>query len=160
MDIRGHFWHLFGPIRRAVTWGQKKVLLSHLKICKWLLIMSEYIDACAQQYWLVENENIPRAVLLNHLVLCVWQVPHLDINWWTILKCRSLFIKSYFRSRRWGSSLPGLRTQDPPLSPPGLFWGGRGGPQNDFFIGILLFLLLRSPCKNVKPYDNPFCGFE
>ena len=23
-----------------------------------------------------------------------------------------------FRSRRWGSSLPGLRTQDPPLSPP------------------------------------------
>jgi hypothetical protein len=29
-----------------------------------------------------------------------------------------------------------------------------------FFIGILLFLLLRSPCKNVKPYDNPFCGFE
>ena len=23
-----------------------------------------------------------------------------------------------FRSRRWGSSLPGLRTRDPPLSPP------------------------------------------
>jgi hypothetical protein len=26
------------------------------------------------------------------------------------------------------------------------------------FIGILLFLLLRSPCKNVKPYNNPFGG--
>ena len=23
-----------------------------------------------------------------------------------------------FRYRRWGSSLPGLRTQDPPLGPP------------------------------------------
>ena len=26
--------------------------------------------------------------------------------------------KRNFRSRRWGSSLPGLRTRDPPLSPP------------------------------------------
>ena len=91
------------------------------------------------------------------------------------------------RKRRWGSSLPGLRKPDPPLSPPStlaetfqctclqihlqknfpapqkqyprfrtpmttflgffllstqirLFWGGRGGPQNDFFVGILIFL--------------------
>jgi hypothetical protein len=38
--------------------------------------------------------------------------------------------------------------------------GGKGGPQNNFFIGILLFLLLRSPCKNLEPYDNPFWGFS
>ena len=38
--------------------------------------------------------------------------------------------------------------------------GGRGGPPNNFFIGILLFLLLRSPCKNVEPYDNPLLGFS
>ena len=38
--------------------------------------------------------------------------------------------------------------------------GGRGGPRIYFFIGILLFLLLRSPCKNLKPYDNSLCGFE
>jgi hypothetical protein len=38
--------------------------------------------------------------------------------------------------------------------------GGRGGHPNFFFIGILLFLLLRSPCKNLEPYDNPFGGFS
>ena len=32
--------------------------------------------------------------------------------------------------------------------------GGRGGPRF-FFIGILIFMLLRSPCKNLKTYDNP-----
>ena len=26
-------------------------------------------------------------------------------------------------------------------------WGGKGGPRNSFFIGILIFLLLRSPRK-------------
>ena len=36
--------------------------------------------------------------------------------------------------------------------------GARGGPQNLIFIGILLFLLLRNPCKNLKSYDNPFWG--
>ena len=41
-----------------------------------------------------------------------------------------------------------------------LFWGGRGGPQNLIFIGILLFLLLRSPCKNLKPFDKPFYNFN
>jgi hypothetical protein len=37
--------------------------------------------------------------------------------------------------------------------------GGWGVPKF-FFIGILIFMLLRSPCKNLKPYDNPFWGFE
>ena len=41
-----------------------------------------------------------------------------------------------------------------------LFWGARGGPRNFFFIGIFIFLLLRSPCKNLKSYDDPFCGFR
>jgi hypothetical protein len=27
-----------------------------------------------------------------------------------------------------------------------------------FFIGILLFLLVRTQCKNLKSYDNPFWG--
>jgi hypothetical protein len=35
--------------------------------------------------------------------------------------------------------------------------GGRGGPRNIFLVGILIFLLLRSPCKISKTYDNPFC---
>ena len=34
--------------------------------------------------------------------------------------------------------------------------GGRGGPRIIFLVGILIFLLLRSPCKISKPYDNPF----
>jgi hypothetical protein len=42
----------------------------------------------------------------------------------------------------------------------GLFGGGRGCPQNLFLIGILIFMSLRSPCKKLKPYDNPFWGFE
>ena len=37
------------------------------------------------------------------------------------------------------------------------FFGG-GDPQNLFLIGILLFLLIRSPCKNLKSYYNPFLG--
>ena len=42
------------------------------------------------------------------------------------------------------------------LFPPkiGVFRGVGGPPE--IFIGILLFLLLRSPCKNLKFYDNPF----
>merc|ERR1712074_47338 len=39
-----------------------------------------------------------------------------------------------------------------------IFRGLGGGPQNLIFIGILLFLLLRNPCKNLKSYDNPFWG--
>ena len=32
---------------------------------------------------------------------------------------------------------------------------------SDLFLGgILIFLLLRSPCNISKPYDNPFWGFE
>ena len=38
--------------------------------------------------------------------------------------------------------------------------GGRGGPRIIFFIGILLFLLLRSPCKVSNSYDMPLLGFS
>ena len=41
-----------------------------------------------------------------------------------------------------------------------VIWGGRGGPQKFFLIGIPIFMLLRSPGKNLKPYDKPFWGFE
>jgi hypothetical protein len=34
--------------------------------------------------------------------------------------------------------------------------GGRWGPQIFWGVGILIFLLLRSPCKIAKPNDNPF----
>jgi hypothetical protein len=36
--------------------------------------------------------------------------------------------------------------------------GGREGPRILFGVGILIFVLLRSPCKIAKPYDNPFWG--
>merc|ERR1711940_420870 len=39
-------------------------------------------------------------------------------------------------------------------------WWGRGGPRNLFSIGILIFLLLRSPCKIWKSYDNSFLEIE
>jgi hypothetical protein len=29
------------------------------------------------------------------------------------------------------------------------------GPDDFLLVGILIFLLLRSPCKIAKPYDNP-----
>ena len=35
-----------------------------------------------------------------------------------------------------------------------------GGPRLIFLIGILIFMLLRSPCKLSEPYGNPFLGFE
>jgi hypothetical protein len=34
--------------------------------------------------------------------------------------------------------------------------GGGGVPEFVCFVGILILLLLRSPCKIAKPYDNPF----
>ena len=38
------------------------------------------------------------------------------------------------------------------------FFGGLGGSPNlFFFFGILMFLLLRSPCKISKLYDKPLC---
>ena len=37
--------------------------------------------------------------------------------------------------------------------------GGRGGPRIIFFIGILLFLLLRSPCKVSNSYDMSLLDF-
>jgi hypothetical protein len=42
----------------------------------------------------------------------------------------------------------------------GLFGGEGGVPKFFFLIGILIFMLLRSPCKELKTYDNPFWGFE
>ena len=46
------------------------------------------------------------------------------------------------------------------------FLGGRiflerGGPRPFLLlIGILIFMLLRSPCKNLKPYDYTFWDFS
>ena len=49
----------------------------------------------------------------------------------------------------------------PPLSPQICdSAGGRGVPNLFFLIGILIFMLLRSPCTNLKPYDNPFWDFS
>ena len=36
--------------------------------------------------------------------------------------------------------------------------GGRRGPKLLVLIGILIFLLVRSPCKILDPYDNSFWG--
>jgi hypothetical protein len=35
---------------------------------------------------------------------------------------------------------------------------GGGGP--NFIFSHNFYYLIRGPCKNLKPYDNPFCGFE
>ena len=37
-----------------------------------------------------------------------------------------------------------------------LFGGARGGPQIFFFIGIFIFLWVRTPCKKLNFYDTPF----
>jgi hypothetical protein len=34
---------------------------------------------------------------------------------------------------------------------------GVGSVPKFFLVGILIFVLLRCPCKIAKPYDNPFC---
>ena len=38
--------------------------------------------------------------------------------------------------------------------------GGGGGPQIFFLIGIIIFLLIRSPGKILETYDNPFGDFS
>ena len=76
--------------------------------------------------------------------------------------------RSNVHLRRWGSSLQGLHTLDPPLSPPAtptdVSGKGRGTnmgvPQICFPIFSLtpnlIFLWLKTPCKISEPYDNPF----
>ena len=111
----------------------------------------------------------------------------------------------HFCWRRWGFSLPGLRTRDHPLGPPSTLAeifrhkclqstlqtspptprshirsfgtlgkllktpltpqiydsaGGMGGPRIIFLVAILLFLLVRSPCKIWEPYNKPIWGFS
>ncbi len=56
-----------------------------------------------------------------------------------------------------GGNFPAQVSAQSPLSF-SFFWGGRGAPRNLIFIEILLFLLLRSPCKKLKSYDNTFWG--
>ena len=49
----------------------------------------------------------------------------------------------------------------PPLSPQICDSAGVGGiPDFLLLIGILIFVLLRSPCKNLEPYGNPFWDFS
>jgi hypothetical protein len=38
--------------------------------------------------------------------------------------------------------------------------GGRGVGANFILFSEFLLFFFRGPCKNLKPYDNPFCGFE
>ena len=35
-----------------------------------------------------------------------------------------------------------------------------GGLPDDFLIGILIFLVVKSPYKISEPYNNPFCDFS
>ena len=48
----------------------------------------------------------------------------------------------------------------PPFFPQICDSAGVGGVPDFFVIGILTFLLLRSPCKNLEPYDNSFWDFN
>jgi hypothetical protein len=43
-----------------------------------------------------------------------------------------------------------------PPFPPNAKCGCRGGPRIFVGVGILIFVLLRSPCKIAKPYNSPF----
>ena len=65
-------------------------------------------------------------------------------------------IFEYTTSSTIGAVLLGARTEAP-HSCPGP--SGGGGP-NFIFLPEFLFILVRSPCKNLKPYDNPFCEFS
>jgi hypothetical protein len=38
--------------------------------------------------------------------------------------------------------------------------GARGWGSEFYFLPEFLFIIVRRPCKNLKPYDNPFWGFE
>jgi hypothetical protein len=48
--------------------------------------------------------------------------------------------------------------ENTPLVPPNM--RGLGGSLILFWIGILIFLLVRSPCIISKPDDNPFWDFR
>ena len=103
-------------------------------------------------------------MFLNSTLRELW---YLLINHVNFLECDLFyyFIKSDIISASGGggSSLPGLRTLDPPLGPPSTLeeiFQHTGGGLNIFFLPEFLFILVRSPCKNLKPYDNPFWEFS
>ena len=56
--------------------------------------------------------------------------------------------KSYPKFRN-----PRTTFENTPLTPH-IYDSGGGGPRIIFLVGILLFLLVRSPCKISEPYDN------
>ena len=90
-----------------------------------------------------------------------------------------------FRSRRWGFSLPGLHTQDPPLSPPStwaeifrrtclqshffeispfsgqnrVILGGRGGPRIIFFYWNPHICVTQEPIQKFEFLRQPLLGF-
>ena len=39
-----------------------------------------------------------------------------------------------------------------------VIWGGGKGSLRNMFSAILIFFILKSPCKMSEPYDNPFFG--
>jgi hypothetical protein len=41
-----------------------------------------------------------------------------------------------------------------------IFLGPGGGGPNFIILTEFLFILVRSPCKNLKSYDNPFWDFN
>jgi hypothetical protein len=51
------------------------------------------------------------------------------------------------------SKKPKKTSKSPPRGP-------GGGGLNFICLPEFLFIIVRSPCKNLKPYNNPFCGFE
>ena len=112
-------------------------------------------------HWLQDEQYILYYIMINSITNRI-AIPNK-----TLPDCVNKDKIIRFRWRRWGSSLSGLHTIDPPLSPPStpaeMFWRTclRGDSMRFLFKNknkklILFFWCLKTPCKISEPYDNPF----
>ena len=74
------------------------------------------------------------------------------IGYWFSSWPRAIF--QFTPSSQWG----GLFTSHQPIRAETPIWRGREGPQILFSIALCFYWLVRSPCKNLKSYDNLFWG--
>ena len=80
-----------------------------------------------------------------------------DINWILTNPSPLLEFRNISIFARTGFAKPYNFSKVPPFARPIItYCGGKRGSPNFFFSGVLIFLLLRNPCKIAEPYDNPF----
>ena len=130
----------------------------HYNIRKRLILLKEYFwraDVFLMEEIIlrrITETSLCRKMNLNFCgkISCKMHSPLESYYIWAKIRDKGSTFVAQNEIWRWATKVDHLSSQN------NYIWGAWGGPPNLIFIGILLFLLLRNPCKNLKSYDNPF----